>query len=371
MRVLHINNNLERGGAERLILDMLPLMQSKDVDVTLYLLALRDETLYKELVAKGIRVIVSSASSLYSPSHISAIRKIVREESIQVVHAHLFPSMFWATCALLGSPRIQLVATEHNTWNRRRRPWFWPVDFFLYHRYQRIACISHQTAAALIKWMPSTSRKVCVVENGIDLARFTSATPGTPGPGRLPIVISVGRMTPQKAFDVLIRAAASVPGAMFWLVGDGPLRNDLQALVTSLGLNDRIELLGNRADVPELLQQATLYVQPSQWEGFGIAAVEAMSTGLPIIASAVAGLREVVGEAGILFPAGSEQELARNINQLLADSEQRQALGALGRIRASRFAIARTVDAYLSIYEEVSFSQTTEPVEARRKTHQN
>ena len=137
------------------------------------------------------------------------------------------------------------------------------------------------------------------------------------------------------------------------LVGEGRLTKQLQRRAAELGVASRVHFFGKRRDVPQLLKAADLYVQPSRVEGFGIAALEAMASGLPIIASNVAGLAEVVGENGMLFPAGDHRRLAECLKLLLEDSALRQQLSAAATKRAQMFSVAKTRDCYEALYREV------------------
>src|SRR5207253_112178 len=112
---------------------------------------------------------------------------------------------------------------------------------------------------------------------------------------------TVGRLERQKGFDTLLEALPRWPDCTLQIVGIGSERAELESRARSLGLAARVEFLGFRDDVATLMTRADLYVQPSRWEGFGIAAVEAMASGLPVVCSDVAGLREVVGPAGVAF----------------------------------------------------------------------
>jgi glycosyltransferase involved in cell wall biosynthesis len=127
----------------------------------------------------------------------------------------------------------------------------------------------------------------------------------------------------------------------------------LEALAASLGIRERVHFLGRRADVPQLLKLADVYVHSSHWEGFGIAAVEAMAAGVPVIASDVPGLGQVVGSAGLLFPAGDAECLAKHIRSLLDSEPLRRRLSQAGKERARSFSIEGSVEAYISLYESV------------------
>ncbi|MGH9669124.1 MAG: glycosyltransferase, partial [Terriglobales bacterium] len=131
------------------------------------------------------------------------------------------------------------------------------------------------------------------------------------------------------------------------------LRPSLEALAASLGIWERVHFLGRRADVPQLLKLADVYVHSSHWEGFGIAAVEAMAAGLPVIASDVPGLSQVVGSAGLLFPRGDADCLAGHISSVLASESLRRQLSQAGRERARSFSIEQSVEAYINLYRSV------------------
>ena len=149
-----------------------------------------------------------------------------------------------------------------------------------------------------------------------------------------------------------------VPNAELLLVGDGDLRLQMQRLSMELGIADRVHFLGRRPDIPQLLKMADLYVHASNYEGFGIAAVEAMSAGLPVVASDVPGLGEIVKGAGMLVPPGDDEALAKAINDVLESPTLREQLAAASQKRAADFSIERTVDAFIETYKAVTQSHS-------------
>lgn len=176
-------------------------------------------------------------------------------------------------------------------------------------------------------------------------------------PGSAPFVLAAGALVERKGFDVLVDAFAllQVAGAILWIAGEGDPAA-LKKRVERHGLAGRVRLLGRRNDVPDLLAAADVFAMPSRAEGLGIAALEAMAAGLPVVASRVGGLGEVVldGETGRLVPPGDAAALARALDEVLGDATLRVRLGAAGRARVqAEFTADRMVDAYEALYREV------------------
>lgn len=204
-------------------------------------------------------------------------------------------------------------------------------------------------------------RRVHTVWNSVDLSAFAESDRGAVRdriglPRDRPLVACASRAAPEKGIDVLLRAFDKVAGRASGLTlrpvlvyaGDGPAMDEIRSLRMSLAARDDIVLTGYRDDASEILAAADLCVVPSRWaEAFGMAALEPMSRGVPVIASEVGGLPEVVvhDETGRLVPPGDPDALARAIDGLLEDPDERSRLGREGRARArERFAMDGQVD---------------------------
>ena len=211
--------------------------------------------------------------------------------------------------------------------------------------------------------------RIRFIPNGIETERFRPARngeragppPDPAWPDAGPVAISVGRLVPAKGFDVLIEAwsrlAGSHPGARLVLVGDGPLRAEIAGRATGARIGDRVVLLGARADVPDLLRRADLYVSASRTEGMSNALLEALGSGLPVVATRTGSAPDVVvdGECGRLVPAGDPASLAEALDHVLRDDALRTRLGVAARRRAlAEFSIDAIVQRYIEMYREIA-----------------
>jgi glycosyltransferase involved in cell wall biosynthesis len=137
------------------------------------------------------------------------------------------------------------------------------------------------------------------------------------------------------------------------LVGDGELRADLEALVSQSALDDRIHFLGSRSDVADLLAASDLFVLPSLWEGLSMALLEAMATGLPIVASEVSGTVQAIvpGQHGLLIPPGETQAIVDAVRQMLSDPDRARAMGEAAKQRVqAEFSAQKQADEHLALY---------------------
>jgi len=180
--------------------------------------------------------------------------------------------------------------------------------------------------------------------------------PPSPEPG---LVVSVGNFRTEKGHDLLLRAftdvASSEQAARLVLVGDGPLREHLKALARSLGLGDRVQFVGHVKNVWPYLRRAAVYVQPSRSEPLGIAVLEAMAAGRPVVASATGGLIEVVtSETGILVPPNDPDALARAILRFLRSPALAEAAGMSGRNAAQAHTAQQMVVRYADLYASLA-----------------
>jgi len=172
-----------------------------------------------------------------------------------------------------------------------------------------------------------------------------------------PLILTVARLDNRhKGLDFLVSAAALVPGAQFVIAGEGPDRAILESQAKSLGVADRVILLGHRSDIPDLLATCDLFVLPSFFEGLPVSVVEAMASGKPVVATAIGGTDEAVenGVTGLLVPPGDAVRLAEAIRAVLADAALAARMGSAGRRRAQEeFSAEMMIRRTEALYDEL------------------
>lgn len=357
MKILQVITSLQTGGAEKLIVDVVPKYKHLGLDVDVLLFDGKDTPFKRQLENAGIKVFsLGYGGSVYNPLYILKLMPYLRKYDI--VHTHnTAPQLFAALGSVLCS--VVLCTTEHNTSNRRRDwKWYRPIDKWMYSRYKKVICISDSTEENLRKSIDCNSDKICTIYNGIDFESYDKASPIakdsiTPYINRKVIAMVAG-FRYQKDQETLIRAMSYVPKDVeLWLIGDGERRTIIEQCVKEKGLENRVRLLGIRNDIPSILKTVDIVVQSSHWEGFGLAAVEGMAAGKPVVASNVAGLSQVVSNAGVLFPLGDDKALADILNKLLTDYKYYNTVKGRCVKRAHKFDISKMVYKYCQVYQSL------------------
>ena len=367
MKVLHIINNLGSGGAEKLIEEMLPIMNKyKDIKAHVMLLTDKNNVFEKTLKNSNVKLIISPVKKIYNPLNIYYIRKFIIEGNYDIVHAHLFPTIYWTALVskLIFDNKPKFIMTEHNTHNRRReKKHLRYMEKFIYFSYDKIISISEQTQNNLVKWLKPKQKeldKFIVVENGISVNKFKNAVPYKKSEicnkftNEVKLLCMVGRFSKQKDQLTIIKAMKDLPqNVHLLLVGEGELKYQNKQLAKELGVNDRVHFLGFRNDVERILKTCDIVVLSSNWEGFGLAAVEGMAAGKPLIASDVPGLKEIVQDAGKLFSKNDSKELAKIIKELLFDRIKYNDIAQKCKVRSENYDINKMIENYITIYRIV------------------
>lgn len=364
MKVLHIINNLGSGGAEKLLVDMISRMNAKgEISADILLLTDKGNVFHKGLIKKGVKIYVIPLKKPGHPFNIKYIRKCIIEGGYDIVHAHLFPTIYWTSLAakLISGNRPKFLITEHSTHNRRRdKNMLRYLEKSIYSSYDKIISISKQTQDNLVSWLrPKQSKlwKFQVIENGIDIDKFRKAIPYMKSEiyhqftEETKLLCMVGSFTEAKDQPTLIKALEKLPEDVHLiLVGRGPLKGYNKNLAVNIGVDDRVHFLGFRDDVERILKTADIIVHSSNWEGFGLAAVEGMAAGRPVISNNIPGVSDIIRDAGILFKKHNSKDIAIKVKELLDNEEKYSIVSKKCSKRAGKYDINKTVTRYLELY---------------------
>jgi glycosyltransferase involved in cell wall biosynthesis len=365
IRVFHLIKGLGRGGAETLLSEGLRFADRERFEYGYgYFLPWKD-ALVDDLKAQGAEVHnFRSRNPGEMFIHIPRVSRHLHKWGADLLHCHL------PTAGIVGRlagkiARVPVIYTEHNLLERyhwltrsgNRRTW---------RMQNQVIAVSNEVLAS-VEYNALNSVPVRVIQNGVDINSFSRhLSAGVPVreqwsiPLDAPVVGTVAVFTAKKKLDEWLRVASEVheknPEVHFLIVGDGPLRSELDTLKLDLGLRQVVHFVGLQEDVRSFLTAMDVYLMSSQYEGLPIALLEAMAMELPVVATAVGGVPEVVkeGKTGFLVPAGRPGELAAAAKKLLEDPDMGQAMGRAGRTMVKeKFSMERMVRQTEEVYLEV------------------
>lgn len=352
MRILHVASGREwRGGQRQALLLARGLTEIPDVQTVVVTGA--GTPLAERLLEARVPTHLVTWSMGLDPRVVAGILSAGTPGTI--VHAHDSHAHALADAAV-RLRRMPLVVTRRVAFPIRH-PDRW-------RRADRVIALSRPVADR-VRDAGVEADRLTVIPPGVDLAdvarpRCVPPLPTLPPPDA-PVVLCVAALTPEKGVDVLVEAAAimatRVPRAHWLVLGGGPQRAALLARIATLGLEDRVQLLGEVSDPLAFLPAATLVVQPSRSEGFGSSVLDALAAGRPVVASDTGGLPEALAAGGgVLVPPGDATALAEAVGRLLTTPAEREALGAAGRIAATTFAVPRLVARTLDVYRSLALT---------------
>lgn len=358
MKVLFVINSLNVGGAEKLCVDLIKLSKKCNHEIDIYLLNNVDTCLKEELEKEDISIYNAGTNNYKSIKHV--IWLIKNKKRYDVIHSHLSYSQYYVSLIRIFDKNIKLITTEHNTFNERRKySFFKKIEKYVYKSYNNIIVINSENMHSLTEWQESISDRVVVIDNGIDISRYLLAdkeciTEKVLKNCTTKKILMVAAFRKQKNHKLMIDALNYLSeDKVLILVGDGQPyeKKELLNYVKSKGLQNRVIFLGLRTDVENIMKCCDLFVLPSLWEGFGLVAVEAMASGLPVIASNVPGLYEVVNEVGICFENNNITDLVNKINCLFEkNSKELDYIIRKGREKSLNYSIESTFRKYIKIY---------------------
>ncbi|MGB3290136.1 MAG: glycosyltransferase [Burkholderiaceae bacterium] len=363
MRILLITTGLMLGGAERQVVDLADRLADRGHDVAIAYLAGDAQVhpcngrveLHPLYCTKSVRGMVAGCLRL---------RTLIRQWNADVVHSHMVHANLIARLLRLITPMPKLVCTAHSTREGGRT-----VEL-AYRITDFLATISTNVSREAVEAFEQNGAvpkgRMIPVFNGIDLNRFPFAQELRcesrqrlfPHPGKQ-MILAVGRLVVEKNYSALLQVFANVKKAMpkveLWIAGGGDLHAQLEQQSSSLLLNDSVKFLGVRADIPDLMRAADVFVLPSLLEGFGLVVAEAMASGTVTVATDAGGVAEVMNGIGFCVPVGNQAALEAALLQALElPIDQAKALGQAGRRHIEgNFDINQITDRWLDIYHGI------------------
>jgi glycosyltransferase involved in cell wall biosynthesis len=369
--VLFLIDSLGHGGAEHLLGAY--LRHSPDLNVTAEVCALqeRDGNPMAEPIRRlGVPVRTLAVTRLLRPDAYSQVNRAIDAAKPDVIHAQLeFATILGGLAARWRN--IPMISTIHTIGKPdpltraalRFRTEAWALRRFA----DRVVAVSEFARRGYLADFGLSPGQVVTIHNGVDIERFrarpgmrTAARSELGIPPNVPLAITVAVLRRPKGIGDMLAAMPAalerIPDLHYLVVGEGPARHDLERLVSERGLDDRVILAGNRSDVPRMLAAADVFVLPSHTEALPTAVAEAMAAGLPVVATRVGGIPEMVDhETGILVEPGDPDSLAVAISDILAGADMGRSLGERGAQRAAhRFDIRRQTSQLVAEYRKLA-----------------
>ena len=353
--VLHIDTERGWRGGERQVLWLAEsLVRSGNQCV---IAARPNEPLALRAAELGLRVLPCSPRWEFDPVAASMLSRFIRREGIQVVHAHTAHA---ASIALLCAGDAQTVITRRVDF-RVGRDW---VSKLKYRRASAVIAISDAVADALVA-SGIDSRQIEIIPSGIDLTRCvpradvrTLRLLGIPENALLVVMVAalVRHKDPLTFVNAMKTVVSAIPNAHALMIGDGPLRPEVERAIAQSGLGENVHLAGYRTDADTLLTAADVVALSSREEGLGTVLIDALWMGKPIAATRAGGIPEIVedGSCGLLSPPEDGPALGLTISRLLMDGALRTRFSIAGRARASAFSVERTASRTALVYERVT-----------------
>ncbi|MDI6852731.1 MAG: glycosyltransferase [Deltaproteobacteria bacterium] len=363
--MLHLLDSLPVGGAEALVAAVVRGLDAGRFDVQAATIGPAG-VIGEELRRAGYPVHALGLSLKKDPDLkiIHRIRQLLKHLRPDILHTHLYHPNYYGRLAALGMGLKGVVASIHNVYTRRkfhRRLW----NFLLSWTTDRIVAVSPQVRRDVLVYDAVPPSRLDLLPNGINLAALDIQVSREAAKAQLGVnglcLGAVGRLEEQKGHALLLEAfpavIAEVGDITLLLAGDGKLRPNLERQAEDLGITGRVKFLGTRRDMPLVYRAMDIMALPSLWEGLPLALLEAMGAGLPVVASRVGGVKDVISDGinGRLIPAGDPQALAAAIVELSRRPDRRTAMGnAAQETIKKRFSQEVMLQKLAELYQELA-----------------
>ncbi|HEX8523947.1 MAG TPA: glycosyltransferase [Tepidisphaeraceae bacterium] len=357
LKVAHVALSLDVGGLERNIVNQVRQAPALDQQISVICLE-RPGTLAPTAESLGATIRCTDKRPGLRLDILPRLRKIIRQLKPDIIHTHQIGPLFYTRLAATGL-RIPIVHTEHGREPYESGAKFRALSRFAARSARIFYCLTEDMKKHVLAHRITSSDKIRVIHNGIDFTPYTTPhdTAAVRAQLNIPhdavVIGTIGRLNEIKRQDVLLKAFATVratiPGAHLLLVGDGPLKSDLESLAQQLNIKHHIHFAGYQSNTAPYMQAMNLFTLTSRSEGMPQSILEACVAGIPVIASNVGGIPEVIrhNQTGLLFPAGDDQALARNIINLLENPVEASRLATAAKAYVeSTFDIRRMAREY-------------------------
>ena len=367
INVMHVLHHMKMGGAEHVVYDMVQALDKDKFDVSICCLDTLG-ILGEELISKGYKVFVLNRKPGVDFSVSTKLAKLYKELNIHIAHAHQYTPYFYASNAALLKRGVKIIFLEHG----RHQPDRVRIKRVIYNFFLRpfthsILTNSEALKEALIKYEKMPAKNIEVIPNGIKLKEFDTIFKIDREKKRSELGLKeyhivagmVARLHPIKDHFTLVKAFKKVvqkePNARLLIAGTGELYSEIARLIDELGLNEYVKLLGYYEDLFGFLRSLDIFVLASISESAPISILEAMTTGLPVVASDVGGVKEMVvdNETGILVPSKDVDALANALLKIIESPDMRERMGKMGRKRVEEF---YSFDNMIKKYEKLYIS---------------
>lgn len=354
IRVLEVVPTLKRAGAENVVAALARALDRGRFELGVVSLYER----FPQGLALDVPVWYLGKRRGLDMRMVPRLAAVMREFRPEVVHTHSYVLRYTLPAGWIAGPRA-MVHTVHNMAEREADRLGRFIQGWAFRRGVMAVAIGAEVARSFRAAYGRNPART--IPNGVDTAAFQrpearAAWRIAEGFGADEVLIaSVGRLDPQKNPLALIEAFAQVPVGRLAMAGEGSLMEAAREKAERLGVEERVRFLGVRADVAEMLSACDIFALASDWEGSPLAVLEAMAAGLPVVATAVGGVPELVedGVTGILAPPGDVQALASALEALVGDPQRRREMGQAARERSKRFEVSAMVEAYAALFEEM------------------
>jgi sugar transferase (PEP-CTERM/EpsH1 system associated) len=359
MRIVQVTESLEIGGAERVVVTLANALSARHETSVICLKKLG--ALARDLPESAVSCLGKREGN--DPGAILRLARALRQARADVVHAHDW-GCYLDTMSAAWLARVPVaVHTVHGEYMTYAPGRLNALKKSLRHFFERraasrfgnVVCVSDALRAHVAEEIGIVDSRLRTIANGVQVGPLARTRRCEPGALRF---ISVGRLAAVKNYALLLRAfaplAARWPGSTLTLVGDGPERASLEKLTAELRIGGNVQFLGFRSDIDELLAQSDVFVLASLSEGIPMSILEAMKSGLSVVATRVGGVPATVvdGETGILVASEDEAAFTGALASLVEDPPRVQAQGAAGHARAlAKFSVEAMVAAYESLYQ--------------------